>query len=783
METATPSLAGLSREEKLALLRRLAGGGAGQQARPAGEARAADERPDGPREYPASFAQRRLWFLERLAPEDAAHNNIFRAVRLAGPLDREALGRALAGLVRRHDALRTRFAEAEGEPVQVVEPAAAATAAPLRRVALAELDPEAREEALQALARAEAATPFDLARAPLARFTLVELGADAAALLVTLHHAVADGWSLAIVFRELSELYRAEAEGAPAKLPTLPVTYGAHARGQRQRLSGDGLAAELEHWKAELAGAPEVLDLPTDRPRPALATFRGGTAPFELPAPAAEALRRLAREERATPFAALLASFAAVLRRWSGQDDLLLGVPVAGRPEPELEGVVGFFANTLVVRAELHGRPTFRELLRRARRRTLAALAHQEVPFEHLVEELRPRRDLSRNPLFQAMFALQTMPRAALSLGAARIEPLAVERGLAKVDLTLDLVERDGRLLGYLEHNLDLFDRTTATRLAAHVRRLVEAVAADPDRPLDEVELLTPAERHLLLPEGRGPARALPAGDTVDALIRRRAAADPDRPAVQSGGGSWTYGQLRRAAGRVARELAARGLAPGDRVAVRAGRSREAVAAFLGVLEAGCAYVPLDPEYPEERLAFMLRDSGARVLVSGPLPETARGRTGELAAAAGEGIAFVTLDADGLADAGGPEAPEAPDARHHPEQAAYVLYTSGTTGRPKGVVIPHGALLNHALAAAEAYGLGPQDRVLQFASTSFDIAGEEIFPTLLSGAALTLRPEGVAPSPAELAAFVAEHRLSVVNVPTPLWHEWVAELADGHAAP
>ena len=785
------SLEGLTREEKLALLRRLREEEAAAAASaapaapvpsPAGPCREAEAVPaDAPGRYPVSFAQRRLWFLDQLDPE-SSHNTIFRAVRLSGPLDEEALARAVDALVVRHEALRTRFEPTEGDPVQVVE-TPEAIGRVTRRVDLSRVPVAQREAALSRLAHEEAALPFDLVEAPLLRVVLVTLDPAAAerALLIGVHHIVADGWSLAVFFRELSELYGAEVERREPALPALEVTYGEIARGQRARLDGAGLDRQMAFWRGELDGAPAVLDLPTDRPRPALGTFRGSTVPVELSAGGSAAVERLAREERATPFMLLLGAFAAVLGRWSRQREVLVGVPIAGRDDASAERVIGLFANTLVVRAELDGvgEPTFRDLVRRVRRRTLSALEHQETPFENLVEELAPTRDLSRNPLFQAMFALQNMPSASLSLGAARIEPIAVQRGLAKVDLTLDVRRTegaDGAFRGYLEYNTDLFDRSTAERLARHFRSLAEAFAAEPDRPIDRFEMADAEEREILLAEGRGPLLPAPAGATVDSLFRAAAAERPDHPAVETADGSWSYRELRAGARRVAEALVRRGLAPGDRVGVLASRSPEAIAAFLGVLEAGGAYVPLDPEYPADRLAYMVNDSGARLLLAGT--PTAIGAEIEA-----PGVETVTLDRDALfsgVEAGAEVTP--PVRAPEPGRLAYVIYTSGTTGRPKGVVVPHRALVSHATGIRAEYGLTPDDRIYQFAATSFDIAGEEIYPSLAAGATLHLRPEGVTPSPEELVRTVAERELSVVNVPTPLWHEWVGELADGEGS-
>jgi amino acid adenylation domain-containing protein len=741
----------LSREEKLALVRRLA---------------------EEPREYPASFVQRRLWFLDRLEP-GAAHNTVFRAFRLTGDLDREALGRAVAALVRRHEALRTRFSEAGGEPGQVVAPPGA-VGAPLARRTLAEVAPDRRQAALAELARAEAAAPFDLGRGPLVRFMLVDLAPREAALLVAVHHAVADGWSLGILFRELSELYAGRRAGGEPALPPLPARFGDHARRQRQELSGAGLERELAFWRSYLDGAPRVLDLPADRPRPALESFRGAIEPFRLDPETTGAAKALAREERATPFMVLLAAWAVVLSRWSGQEDLLVGTAVAGRPDPELEGVIGCFANTLVLRADLRGLADGRGLVRRLRQGCLGAFSHQEMPFEHLVEALEPDRDLSRNPLYQVMIALQNQPAGAFALPGVEVRPFPVERGLAKVDLTLDLVERDGGLAGYLEYNTDLFDRTTAARMVRHLERAARALAAHPDRPLAELGVAGREERHLLLAEWNDTAAPAPPAAAVHGLAAAAADTAPDRIAVEAGGRAWSHGRLRAETVRLVGRLRRIGVEPEVRVALCLRRSPEALASFLAVLEAGGAYVPLDPEYPDERLAFILRDSGARVaLADGEL-------AARLRALAPAGVEVVEIAAGVAVEGDGPGA----DPADVPgERAAYVIYTSGTTGRPKGVVIPHRALANHALAVAEAYGVAPGERVLQFASLSFDIAGEEIYPALARGATLVLRTEELSLAPAELVRFLAERRLAAVNVPTPLWHEWVAELEAGRAAP
>ena len=787
--TGMPSaaeLAGLSRAEKLALLRRLA-----QEESARGG--------DGAGRDPASFAQRRLWFLDRLEP-GGSHNTIFRAVRLRGRLDRQALGEALRRIVERHEALRTRFEEADGEPVQVIEPAADRRAI-LARVDLARLPAAERERRVAELARAEAAAPFDLGRAPLARFTLVDLGradgadgADRAVLFLAVHHIVADGWSLGILLRELSVLYgalRRDRDASPegAGLPELETGYGTYARSQRERLSGAMLEREIEHWRERLGGAPTVLDLPTDRPRPALASFRGAIEPFELGPELAAGVRDLARSERATPFMVLLAAFAAALARWTGRDDLLVGTPVAGRPRSELEPLIGFFANTLVLRADLRGRPSFREAVRRIRAQALGAFGQQEMPFERLVEVLEEDRDLSRNPLYQVMFALQNQPAASLSLDGLEVAPMPVERGLSKVDLTLDLVERGGALLGYLEYTTALFDRTTVRRLAGAIRRSVSAGVAEPDRPVLGMPSLGAAERHALTVEWQGaesPGRSdgAVAELPVHRAIARRAATAPERTAVEVDGTSWSYGDLDRAAARIAAELAALGVATEDRVGVLAPRSVETIAAFLGVLRAGAAYVPLDPEYPDDRLGFMAADAAVRaVLFPRDLAEGAA-RAGRIAPDGARRVELAPLGAaplPGGAGCGfGPAASPAGSAAPPPDgwrrRAAYVIYTSGTTGRPKGVVVSHGALANHAAAVAGAYDLGPDDRVLQFASMSFDIAGEEIYPSLARGAALVLRTPALSLEPRGLVRFVAERRLSVVNLPTPLWHEWCREL-------
>ncbi|MGD2114873.1 MAG: amino acid adenylation domain-containing protein, partial [Acidobacteriota bacterium] len=810
MTPSSAELSRLTREEKLALLRRLA-----EEQEPAARA-VLGPAPDGPlpgeerapRRHPVTFAQRRLWFLDRLEP-GGSHNTIFRALRLHGPLDRAALAAALARIAARHGALRTRFEEIDGEPVQVVEPAALA-APRLSRVDLSGLGGgsgqvarQERERRLAALARDEAARPFDLERAPLVRFTLVELGGGRvgdqvgdpaegeAALLIALHHIVADGWSLGILLRELSALYGAAVtEGSldAADLPELATTYGAHARSQRERLSGEELARELELWRERLADAPTVLDLPSDRPRPALESFRGAIEPFALAPDTVAGVRALARSERATPFMVLLAAFAAVLARWAGRDDLLLGTPVAGRTRSELEPLIGFFANTLVLRADLRGGPGFRELLRRVRAHALVAFGHQEMPFERLVEELEDERDLSRNPLFQVMFALQNMPATSLGLEGLAVEQIPVERGLAKVDLTLDLVEPAGSpgweaaLRGYLEYNTDLFDRSTARRLVGAFRRIVDAAVRDPERPVGRLPMLAPAERHALTVEWQGapgpgrPGSGRSAPPPVHQTILRRAAADPERTAVEAGGVRWSYGELDRASARVASRLRELGVGVEDRVGVLATRSAETIAGFLGVLRAGGAYVPLDPEYPDERLAFMASDAGVRAILVG---EGLDARAGRVAPEAARRVPL------GLCKGAGTLSEEAPckgagtvsaSGEVAPEAAAYVLYTSGTTGRPKGVVVSHGALANHAAAVTAAYALAPDDRVLQFASVSFDIAGEEIYPTLARGAALVLRTPELSLEPRGLVRFVAERRLTVINIPTPLWHEWCREL-------
>ncbi len=666
---------------------------------------------------PVSHAQERLWFLDRLEPGSAAYN-IPAAVRWHGRLRVPVLLAALGEIVRRHESLRTTFTASEsGEAMQVVAPASP-PALPL--IDLTALATEPRTAESGRLAGVEARAPFDLERGPLLRARLLRLqqGEEETehVLLATLHHIVSDGWSQGLLIGELAALYGAFAAGRSSSLPELTLQYPDFAAWQRDWLRGEVLEAQLAYWRRQLAGAPALLELPTDRPRPALQGSGGGSVALDLPAGLEEAVAALSRREGASPFMVLLAAFQALLGRVSGQEDVPVGTPVAGRTRVETEPLIGLFMNTLVLRTDLSGDPGFRELVGRVRETALEAFAHQDVPFEKLVEELRPQRNLAHSPLFQVMLILQNAPTGVVPLGDLSLSRLPVESGTAKLDLTLALAEGQG-LRAQLEYRTDLFDCTTALRLLGHFEVLLRAAVADPGQRLSDLPLLTAPERQQLV-EWNDTRVGYPEAEAcLHRLIEAQVERSPDAVAVAFAGERLTYGELDRRANHLAWRLCELGVEPEVPVGIYLDRSLALPVALLAVWKAGGAYVPLDPAYPRERLAYMLEDSGAPVVLTEPgllstMPESA--------------ARAVCLEAGERA--GGPAVPT------HPESLAYVLYTSGSTGRPKGVQIPHGALINFLESMRERPGLGAGDGLLAVTSLSFDIAGLELFLPLLVGA-------------------------------------------------
>ncbi|HEV7514956.1 MAG TPA: condensation domain-containing protein, partial [Thermoanaerobaculia bacterium] len=697
-----------------------------------------------------SYAQERLWFLEQLEPGRPTYN-VAATLRLRGSLAVPALLASLGELARRHEVLRTRFAAVEGLPYPMVD-----EPSPLRLplVDLTALPGTRREPLAALLAAAEAQRPFDLATGPLLRVVLLRLAAEEHAGLVTLHHIVCDGWSQGVLIRELSALYGALCQGRPSPLPELQVQYADYARWQREWLLGGILEGQVAYWRERLAGAPRVLELPTDRPRPAVRSGSGGEVPVALPARLAAAVGTLGRQHGATLFMVLLAGWDALLSRYSGQQDLLVGSPIANRTRLEVEGLIGFFINTLVLRGELAGASTFGELLGRVRAATLGAFAHQDLPFERLIEELAPERDASRTPLFQVVFALQNAPRVEFALPGLVLAARPSEVGTAKFDLTLTLGESAGGLAGELRYSRDLFDPPTLERLAGHLGVLLEAVVADPTLPLAALPLLTPAEAHQLAVEWNDERVAYPAGDFVHQSIAARAARTPDAVAVL-GEGALTYGELVSRAERLARHLRHRGVGPEGLVGISAERSAEMVVGLLGILGAGGAYLPLDASYPRERLAFMLADAGVRVLL------TQRALVASLATLPTSPVEVVVLD-----EPAGWRGAASGDLRvglaaDHP---AYVIYTSGSTGQPKGVVITHRSLANR-LGFHAATDLAGGARLLQKTSISFDVSLLEIFGPLLAGGCMVLCRPGEERDVPALARRIAAERITHVTFP------------------
>jgi amino acid adenylation domain-containing protein len=700
----------------------------GLPARPAGEP------------APASFGQERLWFLNEVDEGLGAAYHVPAAATIDGPLELEAFRSAVESVVARHEALRTGLQVVEGELRQAVLPEASAPVEVDDLTSLPELD---RERELERLLRETADTPFDLRRGPLVRLRLVRLGPERHALAVCMHHAASDGWSIGVFVREVAELYSARIAKRRAELPGLAVQYGDYAAWQRRWLQGVELERQLEHWRRALADVP-VLDLPADRPRPRVGSGKGGAVRLELPTALVEAVERVGREEEeATPFMAFTAAFAALLARLTGQDDVPIGTPVANRRRPELEPLIGFFANTLVVRADVSGDPSFRELVRRVRETCLDAYAHQDVPFERLVEELQPARDLGRTPLFQVMLSYQNAPVPPLRFAGLELTPLRVDTETAKFDLALSFEQWGDRLETWLEYSADLFERDSAERLGERFRLLLEALVQGPERRVGELPLLLDEERARLERDGAGPQVELP-DRCLHELIAEQAARTPAAPALSFGSRVLDYAELNADANRLAHLLRARGIGPGSLVALRLPRSPELVVALLGALKAGAAYVPVDPAYPPERIRYLLEDSGA-ALVLEDLPEL-RG-----------------------------EPAHDPEQWAGPDDLAYVIYTSGSTGRPKGVAVTHRAVLALRDGLRRAIFAGRELRRASLnASLSFDASVQQLV-VLADGLELEIVPEETRRDPAAFARLLRERPLDVLDCTPSQLATWLAE--------
>lgn len=717
---------------------------------------------------PASFAQERLWFLRQLDGDDRAFH-LASAFRLRGEILPATWARALRALTLRHGVLRARLVRVEGV---LSQPLAEPSGQPVSWVDLSAVAPTELAGVEARLVAAEALTRFELSRGPLFRARLLRRAANEALLLLTLHHAVADGWSLSILVRDLSELYAATRLGRPVVLPELPATYGDFAAWQRQVLAGEVMGRLVELWRERLSGAAPLLELPTDRPRAlsqgTISGRRGVLVPLAVPPEVVGGLHALARRKGATLFVTLLAGYGALLARWSGQREVVVGTPVANRALPEVEEVVGLFANLLALRLPLGGRPSLEQLVERARESALWAFAHGELPFERLVAELAPERDLSHTPIFQTALALQNTPRAAWQLPGLLLERLANPLESAQFDLALSVVEREGGLEGVCQYDAALFDGTTVQRFVVQLGRMLAAFAHSADRRLGEVVLLAPAERHQLLAEWSDTSLAQPEPATLPALFLSQASRTPDAVALVCADEFQSYGALLERARRGAEALARLGAGPEARVAVWAPRAVATVEMLLATTLAGAAYLPLEPGTPLERLRFFLEDSGPCCLATAvPLPPAF---ASELEA---RGLALLRWEVSATEQAGVPRL-EAP----LPDSLAYLLYTSGSTGKPKGVAVTHRNVVR--LVTGGFANLGPQEVMLHIAAVPFDASTFEIWGSLLTGARLVVQP-GL-PALHELGEALATARVSTGFLTAGLFHQLVEEAPEALAS-
>jgi amino acid adenylation domain-containing protein len=701
---------------------------------------------------PLSFAQQRLWFIDQLEPGSEVYN-IPIAVHLEGQLNIRALEQTFTEIVRRHEILRTTFTIKDGQPSQLISPAYGIS---LPVLDLGGFSPHEREAKAEQFIQEEVRRPFDLTIGPLLRAGLIRLDDHEHIALLTMHHIISDGWSLRVFVKEVSVLYEAFDGGRVSPLAELPVQYADYAVWQREWLRGEVLAEQLSYWRQQLTDAP-VLELPTDRIRPARQTFSGATCSLMLSGALGERLGALSRGEDATLFMTLLAAFNLLLSRYARQTDVVVGTPIAGRNHPECEDLIGFFVNTLALRTDLSGDPSFRELLRRVKAVTLGAYAHQDIPFARLAEELQTQRNLSRPPFFQVVFTSQNAEHEQLELPGLKLGSRALSNEVAKFDLTLGVAELADGLLASVEYNTDLFDETTINRLLRHFEILLESIVEAPGRPLSSLHMLSPSERQQVLFDWNDTARLFAPDQSLLQMFQTQVEERPDAFAVRSSTGQLTYAELNRRANQLAHHLLTLGVGLETPVALFMERSVEMIVAALGVLKAGGAYLPLDPAYPAERLAFTFTDSAVpllltveRLLDSLPpvLPQV------------------FCLDRDWqLIDR---QRADNPPSAVTPDNLAYIIYTSGSTGQPKGVQITHRGLLNLVHWHQQFYEVRPADRSTQVAGVAFDAVVWEVWPYLTAGACLFIPDEETRSTPRQLLAWLVEQSITISFLPTPL---------------
>ncbi len=700
-----------------------------------------------------SSSQLCLWFLDQLGGQSARYN-IAQAIELVGALDVPALERSVRTLVQRHESLRTAVELRDGVAVQVVqdaEPAGAQISLPARQ--LVGTSAAERELELSSLLQSLADTPVDLTRAPLLKAHLLRLSETEHVLLLVVHHIVFDGWSMGVLARELRLLYASR--GDASGLPALPIQFADYALWQHEQLAGDRLKHELKYWHDKLQGlAP--LDLPTDRPRPARPSHRGGFVRFEVGAAQLAPLKALAQHENATLFMVLLSAFQVLLMRYSRQQDLAVGVPIAGRNRPELQGLIGYFINTLVLRTDLGGNPGFTELLGRVRQTALDAFTHQELPFDRVVAELSPQRDPSRNPLYQVAFVLQNTPDSPIALEGLRTRHIEMQRSTSIFDLMLSVTETDGALHGKFEYASDLFDATTIARLAGHFQVLLAGIVADPRQSIASLPLLSPTERQQILVHWNNTTQPYPLDQCLHELFEAQVARSPNSIAAVFDAHTITYAELNSRANRLAKQLRSLGVGPDVLVGVCMERSFELLVGLLAILKAGAAFLPLDPEYPAQRLAFKMQDANAPVVLTQPHLE------GHLAAIdSGRTTKVISVHFD---EGGGNQSEPNLPPNCTMDHLAYAIYTSGSTGQPKGSLNSHRGVCNHVLWLKDAMRMTPTDRVAHKTSISFDASIWEIFTPLICGASIVLARPGAHRDMHALVDMTIGHAVTVLQM-------------------